>query len=429
MKRVKPIWEFVIGASFVGILTLLLFISLGRFVPPQQAMTSTWGDSYPPPAETLPVPTLLATATEASPEFFPTMTSPPTTPFPTLTLRPGPTPTLIPLIEVDKDAAGILSFVTKEKKDAKSVILKVELDAAGKKIREPVMVSDGEVQNDFQVIASPDGSYLAMLGPWSTLSIFNQEKEKFEKVNLMMGSGSKFFNWFPDSHHILIGGSSVLIADPFSGEYTHLVVAEYGSITGAAASPDGQFVVYAYSNDTYYQPGLWIINANGQNPRLLWKGISPSHITWSPDGKRIAFLGDGWQVINADGSDLHAIAPGINLPNCYFLPPLWSPDSRRLAIATSESGTPFCEDWSEGDFAGTRIVLVDLENGKAEPLLLDAGTGSFDPAWSPDGRQLAFVATRSGVSEVWVVNADGSDLRQITDNKVPVRFPKWRKTK
>ncbi|NJN83135.1 MAG: hypothetical protein HC802_13180 [Caldilineaceae bacterium] len=70
--------------------------------------------------------------------------------------------------------------------------------------------------------------------------------------------------------------------------------------------------------------------------------------------------------------------------------------------------------------------MIDVETGKERLLLNDHSTGHIDPAWSPDGTQIVFASTRSGTSEIWVVNVDGSNLRQISDTgESLVRYPFW----
>jgi dipeptidyl aminopeptidase/acylaminoacyl peptidase len=392
--------------------------------------TTSPGDSaYPPPAATNPVPSPVATGT-ATPMGLPvTITPIPITPFPTLTLVPGPSPTLIPIPGPAKDSSGMIIFVGKEDKDAKSAIYSLEVDATGKKTKEPSKMSDSEAQSDGFVFPSPNGDRLAITGPWGALNIFNAGKNIFEKMAITLGSDDVFFNWFPDNRQILWGGSTLVLSDPVSGAQTSLVVPGYGGISGAAASPDGQLVVYGYTSSTIYAPGLWVINANGQNPHLLAKGEPPSNIAWSPDGKKIAFFGAGWQIINADGSDPRDLAPGVILPQCYFLPPLWSPDSSKIALVTTDTGNAFCQGWTEDVFKGTNIILVNVDSGKSYPLLSDDSKGNIDPSWSPDGSQIAFVSNRRGTTEIWAVNVDGSNLHQLTANDNQTRFPTWSKPK
>jgi Tol biopolymer transport system component len=290
-------------------------------------------------------------------------------------------------------------------------------------------MSDNEGQNEGFVFPSPNGDRLAITGPWGALDIFNADKNIFEKMAITLGSNDVFFNWFPDNRQILWGGSTLDLSDPVSGAQTTLVVPGYGGISGAAASPDGQLVVYGYTSSTIYTPGLWVINANGQNPHLLAKGETPSNIAWSPDGKKIAFFGAGWQIINADGTDLRDLTPGVILPQCYFLPPLWSPDSSKIALITTDTGNAFCQGWTEDVFKGTNIILVNVDSGKSYPLLSDDSKGNIDPSWSPDGSQIAFVSNRSGRPEIWAVNVGGSNLHQLTANDNQTRFPTWSKPK
>jgi TolB protein len=52
---------------------------------------------------------------------------------------------------------------------------------------------------------------------------------------------------------------------------------------------------------------------------------------------------------------------------------------------------------------------------------------SFEPVWSPDGSLIAFVSMRSGAPELWLINADGTGLRQLTNDGQFVRWPVWRR--
>lgn len=90
----------------------------------------------------------------------------------------------------------------------------------------------------------------------------------------------------------------------------------------------------------------------------------------------------------------------------------WSPDDQRIGYTSSD-----------GERRGLRVINVD----GSEDVLLLAGTPGLmqsSPSWSPDGTQLAF-STVFGETALYVVNADGSNLRQIVDHG---RFPKWSPT-
>jgi dipeptidyl aminopeptidase/acylaminoacyl peptidase len=458
MKRAGSFWRFTRDTTFLLGLILLLVAIFSIFKPSSsfntkpvnptlipgypvvggtdlaeplvvKITTSPSDSAYPPPVATNPVPSLVVTDTETPMGPPATITPIPITPFPTLTLVPGPSPTLIPLFGPAKDSSGMIVFIAKEGKDSKSTIHSLEVDATGKMTKQPSRVSDSEAQSDGFVFPSPNGDRLAITGPWGALNIFNFSKNVFENMAIMLGSDDVFFNWFPDNRQILWGGSTLVLSDPVSGAQTTLVVPGYGGISGAAASPDGQQVVYGYTSSTIYTPGLWVINANGQNPHLLAKGEPPYNIAWSPDGKKIAFFGAGWQIINANGSDLRDLAPGVILPQCYFLPPLWSPDSSKIALVTADNSNAFCQGWTEDVFKGTNIILVDVNSGELYPLISDDNKGNIDPSWSPDGSQIAFVSNRGGTPEIWAVSVDGSNLHQLTANDYQTRFPSWSKPK
>jgi Tol biopolymer transport system component len=91
--------------------------------------------------------------------------------------------------------------------------------------------------------------------------------------------------------------------------------------------------------------------------------------------------------------------------------PVWSPDSRRIAFASNRTGT-----W--------QIYLMDADGTDVK--LLPTGVGdATEPAWSPEGGRIAFVSTRGGNTDIWVVNLDGTGLRRLTtDSKLDVA-PTW----
>ena len=454
MRRTQPFFQIAVRILLLGGLILALITVFSAINPSQrqgsqpanQTASSAYppppkqnpGTPYPPPIGKSPTPLQVISNTPTIPIPHLTIT-PLFTPVPTLTLKPGPSPTLIPTIEPAKDASGRIYFVAKAGKDVKPTINFLSTDATGKTISQPAKLSEDEVQSDGFIFPSPDGNHLAITGSWGAFSLYDLNKGRIEPISATHGPVGEFLNWYLDNRQILYrdGMGPLVLSDPISGDHTVLAVPGYEQVTGAAASPDGQYVVYAsYRGDNSYSPGgLWIVNANGQNAHVFSKEPATfvANITWSPDGKRIAFWGDGWEVIDADGSNLRQLTnasmiPRIFLPHCYFLPPLWSPDSHIIAIVTSESADSFCHGWADDIFKGTNILLIDIDSGKIQPLLPDGSTGNIDPTWSPDGSQMAFVSNRSGTPEIWAVNMDGSNLRQLTKNDALVRFPVWRRS-
>jgi TolB protein len=167
-----------------------------------------------------------------------------------------------------------------------------------------------------------------------------------------------------------------------------------------AWSPVGdRFVVTAGST-------LQIFDASGKNGRTIYDGGKDGQLTfpaWSPDGKAIAFGFGSYftghakpaaiEMVNADGSGLRQLTKGPG--NAGF--PSWSPDGKRMVyrVAGAEQG----------------LRILNLEDGKVVTL-----TTEYDnfPAWSPKGDLIEFTSFRDGDFEIYTVKPDGSGVQRLT---------------
>ncbi|HEX9411696.1 MAG TPA: hypothetical protein VF986_08395 [Actinomycetota bacterium] len=211
-------------------------------------------------------------------------------------------------------------------------------------------------------------------------------------------------------------------------------------IEGSPAwSRDGKWIAFTrsdLSSDLQVNVELWVMRADGRDQRRITpsgESVDPdSHPSWSPDGREIVFAAlvsspvsgcptnapcpataiVGLQVINPDGSGRKVIAN----PPFGARRPDWSPDGRSILF--------------EGD--GT-LYLVRSGGSHMRPLS-EVGSAltpshpsyrDYSPAWSPDGRRIAFVTDRDGNQEVYVMNADGSRLSNLTRNASGDFAPSW----
>jgi Tol biopolymer transport system component len=134
--------------------------------------------------------------------------------------------------------------------------------------------------------------------------------------------------------------------------------------------------------------------------------------SWSPDGTQIAF-----QTLNGTAGIYIIDAAGLTAPQ--FINnggrPDWSPDGTKIAFNRSLG-----------------VWVMQIDNPSAEVRLTDTSTASFFPRWSPDGTKLTFNRTETvgpyaGIREVWMMNPDGTDQRQMTtflgNNDIPSFSP------
>ncbi len=186
-----------------------------------------------------------------------------------------------------------------------------------------------------------------------------------------------------------------------------------------AWSPDGKLLVCT----------IYLKGKVGLVQRSLdvaeWKHVTPLddnpeyEPVWSPDGGRIVFVQDSLSgtdgqlrlyVMNADGSEAKQLVAPANRPN-QDEHPAWSPDGKTIAFTTTRAGNQ-------------EIYLCDADGSNLRRITTSPGADSH-PTWSPDGKQLAFCSVRFGNMEICAMGADGSDVRRLTDHPALDYAPKW----
>lgn len=188
-----------------------------------------------------------------------------------------------------------------------------------------------------------------------------------------------------------------------------------GNVISPSFSPDGQTVLFA--NRAAEGPtSLWTVDQAGRNPKLLYAG--PNTIVsadWSPDGNTIAFAmavdrPDAYEIflMNPDGTNVRQLTRGLQGIGGSLD---WSPDGRHLLIY---AGPPGDKD----------IFRIDVELQTASQLT--NGGNNAACSYSPDGQWIAFNSLRNNdQADLFIMRADGSSMRQITDNPEPDWQPQW----
>ena len=181
--------------------------------------------------------------------------------------------------------------------------------------------------------------------------------------------------------------------DPSSGQEQELThgIRDYGSDW----SPDGTKIVY--DSEAAGGSNIVVANADGSDPVVIGTGEDPA---WSPDGTRIAYAGDGgsiW-VVNADGSDAHSVTvgaaagqdPGTGAP--YDWNPAWSPDGRSIAYTrvVAHRFVPLAGQQGQVDVTLEQLRVWQEGTPPTDTILTDAYTYLGQVDWSPDGSTIVF---------------------------------------
>jgi TolB protein len=223
--------------------------------------------------------------------------------------------------------------------------------------------------------------------------------------------------WTPDGRTIAFtsfrdgAGAHIFTVDVASRKISPLV--PMGDLAaGATYAPDG--LRFLYSAAVEDNTDIYISQADGSIGRRLTdaRGIDVS-ASWSPDGKRIAFVSERAgspqiYTMSADGTDVRRLTFQGN----FNQEPAWSPKGDLIAFSGRDEHRAF------------DLYTVAIDGGKVTRLTQNQGTNE-KPAWAPNGRYILFSSTRGGKRQLWVMQPDGSNPRQVTSEHLGASDPAW----
>jgi dipeptidyl aminopeptidase/acylaminoacyl peptidase len=236
---------------------------------------------------------------------------------------------------------------------------------------------------------------------------------------------------------------------PPAGWSLHLL-AGMQRLRNHSLSPDGEQVAFIWDRDDLSE--IYTLPASGGWPRRIsfdrqmvpfWNDEIPR---WSPDSQWLAFtMHDHVHLVPRTGGLPRKVTDFTSAASS----PVWMPDSRKLIVTverydadqlvlTDRDGgwpRPLTDDRSgdswdarpspDGryvayvlrrfdDLTRTDIRLIDLESGNSHTVIGQAQEFNRSPRWSPDGKAMAFLSQRTDYYEIWLVQPDGSHLRQLS---------------
>jgi Tol biopolymer transport system component len=301
------------------------------------------------------------------------------------------------------------------------------------------LTSDG---TDYSPAWSPDGGFIAFLRDShdkTDVVIVPQRGGPERILSEIKGSILRglpygpYLSWTPDSKWIVCpmprSGErpwALHLLSTQTGEQIELTTPPNSEVGDVAptVSPDGKALVFSRVSPDYFNATLWLLhlgenyNPVGKEEQIPSPGMTNIGAAWLPNGHEFIFSsGTGtnqglWRTV-ASGN---AVPTRLDLGISAAMQPTISRLGNRLAFTVFQY-----------DLNIWRVDLKGPEKEPSHPIPFISSTQIENyPAYSPDGRRIAFMSERSGTEEIWICDSDGSRARQLTSfGGAAIYGPSW----
>jgi hypothetical protein len=186
------------------------------------------------------------------------------------------------------------------------------------------------------------------------------------------------------------------------------IVLEADADGGATIAPDGRRIVVgelSYTRNEYFYYDLYLHDLKRKQTVRLTEGERAREPSFAPDGRRIAYVRytpghSQLMILDTDTGETLAPLPPETFDQVFS--PVFSPDGRRIAFTA----------WRTDSFKD--LWLLDLDRNRLLRLTNDRNLDQ-DPAFSADGRTIYWSSDRSSVYNIYAINLDTLEERQVTN--------------
>jgi len=276
--------------------------------------------------------------------------------------------------------------------------------------------------------AAPRGQWLAVqfnCEASAFVRVVHAQSGKVEEVGNDLGSDSLFLSWSPTGNEIIVkvdvvSNPRVYAVHVASGKAEQLPVPE--TTYDVVLTQNGKRMLYSLTQGLGFGSETWIADVDGKNAKRIM--MEPNHIIayarWSPNEKQLTYIrmpdsnipftvGELWM---RDGAGENPVLLG-EADAGHGYEPQWSPDGAQIAYVGRENKDNPAAD-QRAERLASNIYVATVSDKSLTNVTQFNESWTENPAWAPDGEYLAFNTNASGAMEVWVYDVKGKGLKQVS---------------